>query len=292
MGPSEDSQPRVGRGAPPVSSGRRCRARATKRGEERTPLRSRLRRADLRRQLRRPGGRARAGRQRRRRAGHRPLRDRRAPDLGLRDPHRVADALEPAGVAAADLRRAGHPHPARHRPLRPAVDVLDVRLPHAVRAAGRAGRSFEFETAKVDGPHGPHGAHRPRRDPRAADRRRARLAPGARARRATSSRPTRCSPAGSRSTRSAPATDLEVWIDRCYVPAGYGWSFPADGELRIGVGSFDPRFHVKEPTVRLAERPRRRRGPLPGQLDPPRAARRPPRTACSSSATRPATACR
>ena len=46
--------------------------------------------------------------------------------------------------------------------------------------------------------------------------------------------------------------DLEVWIDRSYVPAGYGWRFPADGELRIGVGSFDPRFHVREPTVRLA----------------------------------------
>jgi flavin-dependent dehydrogenase len=48
-------------------------------------------------------------------------------------------------------------------------------------------------------------------------------------------------------------TDLEVWIDRGYVPAGYGWSFPADGEVRIGVGSFDPRFHVREPTVRLAQ---------------------------------------
>jgi menaquinone-9 beta-reductase len=47
--------------------------------------------------------------------------------------------------------------------------------------------------------------------------------------------------------------DLEVWIDRSYVPAGYGWSFPAAGEVRIGVGSFDPRFHVREPTVRLAE---------------------------------------
>jgi flavin-dependent dehydrogenase len=46
--------------------------------------------------------------------------------------------------------------------------------------------------------------------------------------------------------------DMEVWIDRSYVPAGYGWSFPADGELRIGVGSFDPRFHVREPTERLA----------------------------------------
>jgi flavin-dependent dehydrogenase len=47
--------------------------------------------------------------------------------------------------------------------------------------------------------------------------------------------------------------DLEVWIDRSIVPAGYGWSFPADHEIRVGVGSFDPRFHVKEPTVKLAE---------------------------------------
>ena len=46
---------------------------------------------------------------------------------------------------------------------------------------------------------------------------------------------------------------LEIWIDREYVPAGYGWSFPADQEIRVGVGSFDPTFHVKEPTVRLAE---------------------------------------
>jgi menaquinone-9 beta-reductase len=47
--------------------------------------------------------------------------------------------------------------------------------------------------------------------------------------------------------------DLEVWIDRGYVPAGYGWSFPATDEIRVGVGSFDPRFHVKEPTMRLAQ---------------------------------------
>ena len=46
--------------------------------------------------------------------------------------------------------------------------------------------------------------------------------------------------------------DLEIWIDRSYVPAGYGWSFPASGEVRIGVGSFDPRFHVRESTNRLA----------------------------------------
>jgi menaquinone-9 beta-reductase len=47
--------------------------------------------------------------------------------------------------------------------------------------------------------------------------------------------------------------EMEIWIDRRYVPAGYGWSFPAADELRIGVGSFDPRFHVKDTTVLLAE---------------------------------------
>jgi flavin-dependent dehydrogenase len=47
--------------------------------------------------------------------------------------------------------------------------------------------------------------------------------------------------------------DLEVWIDRRYVPAGYGWCFPAGDELRIGVGSFDPRFHVRDTTELLAE---------------------------------------
>ena len=47
--------------------------------------------------------------------------------------------------------------------------------------------------------------------------------------------------------------ELEIWIDRRYVPAGYGWSFPASDEVRVGVGSFDPRFHVKDTTVLLAE---------------------------------------
>jgi digeranylgeranylglycerophospholipid reductase len=46
--------------------------------------------------------------------------------------------------------------------------------------------------------------------------------------------------------------DLELWLDPRYVRAGYSWSFPAAGERRVGVGSFDPRDHVKEPTVRLA----------------------------------------
>jgi len=46
--------------------------------------------------------------------------------------------------------------------------------------------------------------------------------------------------------------ELEVWIDPAYIRAGYSWSFPAGDELRVGVGSFEPRDHVKAPTVRLA----------------------------------------
>ena len=46
--------------------------------------------------------------------------------------------------------------------------------------------------------------------------------------------------------------ELQLWVDPRYVVSGYAWSFPAEDELRIGVGSYDPRFHVKEPTVRLA----------------------------------------
>lgn len=53
---------------------------------------------------------------------------------------------------------------------------------------------------------------------------------------------------------SGDGRDLEIWIERSVVPAGYGWSFPAADELRVGVGSFDPHHHVKRPTVELADR--------------------------------------
>jgi len=46
--------------------------------------------------------------------------------------------------------------------------------------------------------------------------------------------------------------EMELWIDPRYIRAGYSWSFPAREELRVGVGSFWPSHHVKEPTVRLA----------------------------------------
>jgi flavin-dependent dehydrogenase len=45
---------------------------------------------------------------------------------------------------------------------------------------------------------------------------------------------------------------MELWIDHRYIRSGYSWSFPARDELRVGVGSFWPTHHVKEPTVRLA----------------------------------------
>jgi menaquinone-9 beta-reductase len=49
-------------------------------------------------------------------------------------------------------------------------------------------------------------------------------------------------------------TDLDVWIDRSVVRYGYAWSVPAAGEQRVGVGSYEPRHHVKEPTVAMAGR--------------------------------------
>jgi len=47
---------------------------------------------------------------------------------------------------------------------------------------------------------------------------------------------------------------LDVWVDRSLARHGYGWRVPAGGEARIGVGSYDPRRHVKEPTIDLAGR--------------------------------------
>ena len=48
--------------------------------------------------------------------------------------------------------------------------------------------------------------------------------------------------------------DLDVWIDRSLVTKGYAWSVPAAGEQRVGVGSYEPRDHVKEPTREIATR--------------------------------------
>jgi flavin-dependent dehydrogenase len=110
----------------------------------------------------------------------------------------------------------------------------------------------EFETAKVDGRTG-HTVHTDRGDltaPLIVDalgwRRILASDGGFQPPEAPLSRGLEVHPGGS-------GDDLAIWIDREIVPEGYGWSFPARDELRIGVGSFDPRFHVKDNTVKLAE---------------------------------------
>lgn len=47
---------------------------------------------------------------------------------------------------------------------------------------------------------------------------------------------------------------LDIWIERDLVRRGYGWKVPAGQEVRIGVGSYNPRQHVRESTEELAER--------------------------------------
>jgi digeranylgeranylglycerophospholipid reductase len=47
---------------------------------------------------------------------------------------------------------------------------------------------------------------------------------------------------------------LDVWVERSLVRRGYGWRVPAGGEARIGIGSYDPRQHVRRPTDALAAR--------------------------------------
>ncbi|MEA2267787.1 MAG: hypothetical protein QOC64_397 [Solirubrobacteraceae bacterium] len=122
------------------------------------------------------------------------------------------------------------------------------RLCALLRAQGDA----EFETAKVDGRTG-LTVHTDRGDltaPLVVDalgwrRVLSNAEPGIQPPEARLSRGLEVHPDGN-------GADLELWLDPSYIRAGYSWSFPADGELRVGVGSFDPRDHVKEPTVRLA----------------------------------------
>jgi flavin-dependent dehydrogenase len=116
----------------------------------------------------------------------------------------------------------------------------------------RAQSDAEFETAKVDGRTGTT-VHTDRGDltaPLIVDalgwrRVLSRAEPGIQPPEARLSRGLEVHPNGN-------GADLELWLDPSYVRAGYSWSFPAGDELRVGVGSFDPRDHVKEPTVRLA----------------------------------------
>jgi flavin-dependent dehydrogenase len=113
----------------------------------------------------------------------------------------------------------------------------------------------EFETAKVDGitrsPDGhtctPTAATCARRSSSTRSAGGACSAPAP-----TSSRPRRTCRAASRCTRPRAPTSSSCGSIRSTCPEGYSWSFPARDEVRVGVGSFDPRYHVKDPTVELA----------------------------------------
>lgn len=113
---------------------------------------------------------------------------------------------------------------------------------------------FSFDTAKVESiTRGPtHTVHTDRGDLRAP------LVVDALGWRRVLGRDMRVQPPEARLSRglevhpAGAGEDLELWIDPKVIRAGYGWRFPAATEVRVGVGSFDPRDHVKEPTVDLA----------------------------------------
>jgi flavin-dependent dehydrogenase len=112
------------------------------------------------------------------------------------------------------------------------------------------GAGTEFETAKVDGRTG-HVVHTDRGDvsaPLVVDALGWKRNLGTQLVQPPNARLSRgleVHPGGS-------GEDLELWIDKRVIRAGYGWSFPARDELRVGVGSFDPHDKVKDPTVALA----------------------------------------
>ena len=109
-----------------------------------------------------------------------------------------------------------------------------------------------FEIAKVDGRTRRHGPHRPRRHHGAAARRRARLAAGPR--RADSSRRTPRSRAASRSIRTATAPTSTSGSTAASSATATRGRCRRRGEQRVGVGSYEPRDHVKEPTKEIARR--------------------------------------
>ena len=69
------------------------------------------------------------------------------------------------------------------------------------------------------------------------------------------------------------ADDLELWLDQRYVPAGYGWSFPAARRGARRRRLVRPALTTsRSPTLAARRRRRRPSRALPGQLDPARAA--------------------
>ena len=237
-----------------------------------------VRRGDLRCELRRARGRARAGRLGRRRPGPRPLRDRRAPDLRLRDTDRLAARAGHDRPRAAALRRARRPYPGRDRcstcptPSRPSTTTRSANGSGA--SATPSSRSRRSPAARGEEAAASRGRDRPRAGLRAAGRRRPRLAADARLGRPLPARRGAADPGAGGPSRRGHSEELEVWVDRRYARAGYGWCFPAGEELRIGACSYEPRDHVRKGTDRLAadlggERVHYQGNWIPHELRPP-----------------------
>ena len=270
--------------------------RATKRGAERTPLDRRRRRP--RSAARRFAGlavaRELAG------SGARVLMVDRY-EIGERQtsacaaPTRVARAPGPEGVDPADVRRARDPHAASATlPLAAAVDrsrTFDYReLCALLRGAGRRAssrrRRSSGRTRDDDVVHTDRGDLRA---PLIVDALGWRRVLGAR--RARSSRPTRGSRAGWRSTRAAAARTSSSGSTARTCRAGYGWCVPGrrrGARRRRLVRPALPREGADGAAGRATSAFRRRASRATGSRTScaPR-----PRTASSSSATAPATAC-
>ena len=239
--------------------------------------RRRLRRGRLRRQLRRADRRPRAGR-----IGRRVLVLDRY-EIGERQtsacaaPDRVAAGAGARGLDPPDVRRARRPHAARHR-----ADASCRGPSRPSTTASSAGCSGSSATPSSRPPRSraaarPERRRRSRSTPTAATSRRRwsstrSAGAGSWPRTTASSRPTRRSRAGSRSIPAAAASDLEIWIERGVVPpatAGASRRRRVAGRRRL----------LRPPLPRQgadrASSPsdlERRRGPLPGQLDPAQAA--------------------
>ena len=159
------------------------------------------------------------------------------------------------GVAAADLPRARRPHALRHA----RAGSCRGRSPPSTtgRCAGCCGSSPATPCSRRPRSRAATGdvVHTDRGDLRAplivdALGWRRVLGPGE----PTSSRPRRSCPAASRSTRTARGDEIELWLDRSLRARRLraGPSRPT-ASCASASGSFDPRYHVKDPTVRLAD---------------------------------------
>ena len=144
------------------------------------------------------------------------------------------------------------PHAARLEPLPAALELVELRLPRALSRALRTDRcALRDRQSRARSEHDDPNDRGELTSPLIVDALGWRRVLGAGANvqppEAAISRGLEVHPHGA-------STDLDVWIDRSLIRHGYAWSVPAGAEQRVGVGSYEPRDHVKEPTQEIAHR--------------------------------------